>query len=132
MMKHRPNHITFCFRQFILFIAGVAAVILLAGAASAQSSVEKIETSQQVAKPVDSAARASDAVMKPKAAVQTGEPGQIVGAYAYSSSIEIGYRFVDDRGSHDRFRSDLNLRDGLRVLDYQFDARAINGHGALF
>lgn len=70
--------------------------------------------------------------MQPKATGQSSEPGHNASAYAISSSIEVGYHFVDDRGSHDRFRSELNLRDGLRLLDYQFDARAINGRGALF
>src|SRR5262245_31476773 len=128
-MKLRPNYATFCFHQLI---AGIIVVVLFAGGAGAQSNVEKIETSQQAGQPADSAARARDALMQPKAAGQSSEPGHNASAYAISSSIEVGYRFVDDRGSHDRFRSELNLRDGLRLLDYQFDARAINGRGALF
>jgi len=119
-------------RWIVKFLAGVAAVVFLTGGAHAQSSVEKIETSQQATQPVDSAGRASDAVLKPEAKPQSSEPGQYAGAYAFSSSIELGYRFVAERGSRDRFRSDLNLRDGLRLLDYQFDARSINGRGALF
>ncbi len=114
---------------------GITALMALSsGGASiyAQSSVEKIETTQQAKQPIDSSIRARDAVLKPAEKQSPAETGRMAGDYSWTSSIEIGYRFVDTEGSRDKFLSDLYLKDGLRLLDFQMDARSISGRGALF
>jgi hypothetical protein len=98
----------------------------------AQSSVEKSQTTQQAKQPEDELATARAAVAKPNEKVEKPDTGRIVGNYTTSSSIEVGYRWVDVNGNADRYRSDINVRDGLRVLDFSFDARSIDGNGALF
>ncbi|HKX27153.1 MAG TPA: hypothetical protein VJ302_05625, partial [Blastocatellia bacterium] len=98
----------------------------------AQSSVERLETTQEVKRPVDSSIRARDAVQKPEEKQTAAETGRVIGDYSWASSMELGYRSVETGGSRDKFLSDLYLRDGLRVLDFQMDARSISGHGTLF
>jgi hypothetical protein len=130
-MSIRLKHLSF---SIYLSRIGIAALVALTSWASvyAQSSVEKIETSQQAGQPTDSTALARDAVLKPGQKPAPAETGRVIGDYSWSSSIEIGYRFVDTEGSRDKFLSDLYLKDGLRVLDFQMDARSISGRGGLF
>jgi hypothetical protein len=113
---------------FMTLLVMVAADSPTAG----QSSVEKIETSQQAKNPIDSSIRAREAVQKPNDTQTPAETGRVAGDYSWSSSMEVGYRFVDSGGSRDKFLSDLYLKDGLRLLDFQADARSVSGHGALF
>jgi hypothetical protein len=114
---------------------GIAVLFLLTGGGAtiyAQGSVERIETTQQAKQPIDSSIRARDAVLKPAEKQVPAETGRVAGDYSWSSSIELGYRFVDTDGSRDKFLSDLYLKDGFRVLDLQMDARSISGQGGLF
>jgi hypothetical protein len=98
----------------------------------AQSSVEKSKTTQQTKQPEDELATARAAVAKPNEKPDKPDTGRITGNYAVRSSIELGYRWVDVNGNQDRYRSDVNVRDGFRVLDFSMDARSIDGNGALF
>src|SRR5262249_58436469 len=54
------------------------------------------------------------------------------GVYSTTTTFEIGHRFVDTDGSRDRYLSDVNVRDGWRVLEYSTDMRAQPGSGLLF
>lgn len=116
--------------------AGVAAFASLNSPASisfAQSSVEKSETSQQARAPESELERARTLVTKPtEPKPQAPETGRIWGSYSTTSSLELGYRFVDTDGSINRYLSEINVRDGLRVLDYSLDMRARPGEGLLF
>ncbi|MDX2032484.1 MAG: hypothetical protein SF339_17545 [Blastocatellia bacterium] len=98
----------------------------------AQSSVEKSETSQQAKEPENELERAKAAVAKPNEPKIKPETGRQWGIYSTTSSIEIGHRFVDTKGSRDRYLSDVNVRDGFRVLEYSLDMRARPGTGILF
>lgn len=98
----------------------------------AQRSVEKLETSQQAKQPEDELARARAAVAKPGDKPEAPETGRIVGNYSMVSTIEVGYRWEDTKGNRNRFLSEVNVRDGWRLLDFAFDARSINSDGALF
>jgi hypothetical protein len=98
----------------------------------AQSSVEKSPTTQQAKQPEDELAAARAAVAKPSEKPEKPETGRVTGNYLINSSIEVGYRWVDVNGNVNRYYSDVNVRDGLRVLDFSLDARSINGEGALF
>lgn len=111
---------------FVLIVTGFGRAVL------AQGSVEKIETTQEASKPVDSSKLARDAVLNPGTKQAPNETGRIIGDYSVTTALELGYRFIDAKGSNDKFRSDLNLRDGLRVLDFQFDSRSISGQGLLY
>ncbi|MBO0723801.1 MAG: hypothetical protein J2P41_23450, partial [Blastocatellia bacterium] len=115
-------------------IVAPALVVVLGDLAMvrAQSSVERIETSQQAAQPVDSSIRAREAVQKPGEKQTPEETGRVAGGYSWSSSMEIGYRFVETGGSRDKFLSDLYLKDGARLLDFQMDARSLSETGGLF
>ena len=109
-------------------------LMLVAGRFSvvAQGSVEKAETSQQAQQRVDELERARLAVAKPGERQEAPRTGRIMGDYSVTSSLEVGYRTVDTSGSRDKYLSDINVRDGFRVLDYSFDSRSINGHGLLY
>ncbi|MBI3649613.1 MAG: hypothetical protein HY231_01035 [Acidobacteria bacterium] len=98
----------------------------------AQSSVEKSKTTQQSNQADDELVAARTAVAKPNDKPQTPDTGRMAGNYAVRSSIELGYRWVDVNGDVNRFTSDVNVREGFRVLDFSFDARSIDGNGALF
>jgi hypothetical protein len=115
---------------------GAAAVLLLLSTgpiAYAQSSVEKSETSQQAREPESELERAKAVVTKPnEPRPSPPETGRTWGVYSTTSSIEVGYRFVDTDGSRARYLSEVNVRDGLRLLDYSLDMRAQSGTGLLF
>jgi hypothetical protein len=96
-------------------------------------SVEKAETSQQNRQQEDELKLAREAVTKSGGEKpQPLETGRIFGDYTITSSMEMGYRFVDSNGSRAFFLSDVNVRDGWRLLDFSFDARSISGNGPLF
>ena len=112
------------------------AVVILGFAcsiANAQSSVEKSETSQQVRSGESELERAKAIVTKPgENKPVKPETGRTWGPYSTTTTFEIGYRFVDTDGSYDRYKSDVNVLDGLRVLDYSTDMRAKPGTGLVF
>ena len=58
--------------------------------------------------------------------------GDEVGGYNITNSVEVGYRFVDAAGSVERYRSDVNFGNGVRVLSSQLAAYAREGKGSLF
>lgn len=98
----------------------------------AQSTVEKSKTTQQAKQPEDELAAARAAIAKPNEKPEKPDTGRISGNYIVNSSIEVGYRWVDVNGDVNRYDSDVNVREGLRLLDFSFDARSIDGNGALF
>src|SRR5215510_4315251 len=116
--------------------AGVLACALLTlfgAAADAQSSVEKSETGQQARAQESELDRARSIVTKPgENKPSKPETGRVWGVYSTTTTFEIGHRFVDTDGSRDRYLSEINVRDGLRVLDYSLDMRARPGEGLLF
>jgi hypothetical protein len=105
----------------------------LGAVAVAQGSVEKSETGQQAREAESELERAKAIVAKPgeNKAVKP-ETGRTWGVYSTTTSFELGHRFVDTDGSYDRYRSDVNVRDGFRVLEYSTDMRARPGTGLLF
>src|SRR5919109_594417 len=64
----------------------------------AQSSVERIETTQEARQPIDSSIRAREAVQKPNETQVPSETGRVSGGYSWTSAMEIGHRFVGNRG----------------------------------
>ncbi|MFN7944537.1 MAG: hypothetical protein U0Z53_04245 [Blastocatellia bacterium] len=121
-------------RLFRPCAGAVALALLLSGGmlTLAQSSVEKSETTQDTKKQDDELALARAAVAKPGEKPAPPETGRIIGLYSVQSTIELGYRFEDTKGSRDSFLSQINVRDGFRVLEYSLDSRSINGSGLLY
>ncbi|MCI0523960.1 MAG: hypothetical protein L0Y75_01745 [Acidobacteria bacterium] len=111
----------------------LALLISFGAVVFAQRSVEKGETSQQAREPESELDRAKAIVTKPvdNKSVKP-ETGRTWGVYSTTTTFEIGHRFVDTDGSHDRYLSDVNVRDGFRVLEYSTDMRAQPGAGLLF
>ncbi|MCB1025165.1 MAG: hypothetical protein KDB79_12285, partial [Acidobacteria bacterium] len=54
------------------------------------------------------------------------------GGYDIKSSVEIGVRGLKVDGSENKFRSDLNYRNGVRLFDSSFLATAKDGDGKPF
>jgi len=110
------------------------ALLLSFGAiAFAQSSVEKGETSQQARASESELDRARAIVTKPgENKPEKPETGRVWGVYSTTTTFEIGHRFVDTDGSLARYLSDVNVRDGFRLLEYSTDMRAQPGAGLLF
>jgi hypothetical protein len=52
--------------------------------------------------------------------------------YDVRSSIEIGYRWRDVNGNENKYRSDLNYRDGIRVFDSSFFIEKNKDTGGIF
>src|SRR5258708_18872229 len=62
-----------------------------------------------------------------------GKPrGEDIGDYNMTSSIETGYRFYTVAGNVGKYRSDVNFRNGLRVLGGSFTLNSKDGHGHYF
>ena len=118
----------------ILAGAAMSALLMTLGSgAFAQSSVEKSETSQQARAPESELERAKAIGAKPSENKPVKpETGRTWGVYSTTTTFEIGHRFVDTDGSRDRYLSDVNVRDGFRVLEYSTDMRAQPGAGLLF
>ena len=96
-------------------------------------SVEKAETSQQARGADSELERAKAIVAKPgENKPSKPETGGTWGPYSTTTSLELGYRFVDADGDRDRYLSDVNVRDGFRVLGYSLDMRARPGTALLF
>ncbi|MDQ3011283.1 MAG: hypothetical protein M3X11_11340, partial [Acidobacteriota bacterium] len=96
-------------------------------------SVEKVETSQQTREGDSELERAKAIVGNPKDNKPSkSETGRTWGIYSTTSTLELGYRFVDTKGSVGRYLSDVNVRDGFRVLESSLDMRAQPGTGVLF
>jgi hypothetical protein len=116
----------------VVFVLSLSFVLTNGLQVFAQSSVEKSQTTQQAKQPEDELATARAAVAKPGEKPEKPDTGRISGNYVIKSSIELGYRSVDVNGDVNRYYSDVNVRDGFRLLDFSFDARSIDGNGALF
>ena len=112
----------------------VFAIISIPGGVTvlAQSSVEKAETSKQVEQRVDELERARNAVAKPGDKQEPTKTGSMWGDYSVTSAIEVGYRTVDINGSRDKYLSDINIREGFRLLEYSLDPRSLTGNGPLY
>jgi len=54
------------------------------------------------------------------------------GAYTMSQSFELGYRFNAVDGNADRYRSDVNFGNGIRLLGSSLSLHSLEGHGKLF
>jgi hypothetical protein len=120
-------------RLFRPLATALAFALLTGTVCLAQSSVEKSETSQQAREPVNELERARIIVTKPNEPKPAPpETGRMWGTYLTTSSMEVGYRFIDDKGNTDRFRSEANLRDGFRLLEYSMEMRSAPGTGILF
>ena len=52
--------------------------------------------------------------------------------YNITNSFEAGYRFADVFGNDGKYRSDVNYRNGIRLLSSSFSANSKDGHGGLF
>jgi len=103
------------------------------GALAFAQSVEKVETSQQAREADSELERAKAIVGNPKDNKPAKpETGATWGVYSTTSTLELGYRFVDTNGSEGRYLSDVNVRDGFRVLESSIDMRAQPGTGILF
>src|SRR5262249_52271837 len=61
------------------------------------------------------------------------EPAETTwGNYAVRTDAELGWRWLELRGSREKYRSDLNLGRGPRLFGFNFDSRSLNSDGRLF
>src|SRR5215212_8185064 len=82
----------------------IAAVFIAFGSFVFAQTVEKVETSQQAREPDSELERAKAIVGNPKDNKPSKpETGSTWGIYSTTSSLELGYRFVDANGSVDRY-----------------------------
>ncbi|HLK46499.1 MAG TPA: hypothetical protein VKT49_00110 [Bryobacteraceae bacterium] len=58
--------------------------------------------------------------------------GQDVGNYNVTDSFETGYRFAEIGGDLGKYRSDVNFRNGIRLLGSSLTVDSKDGHGGLF
>ena len=58
--------------------------------------------------------------------------GENVGNYNYTNSFETGYRFALIDGNLGKYRSDVNYRNGIRLLSSGFGINSKDGHGRFF
>jgi hypothetical protein len=58
--------------------------------------------------------------------------GVNTGAYNVVQTWELGYRFATIGGDTDKYRSDINYRDGIRLLSSYLTVNSRDGHGRLF
>src|SRR5262245_30021177 len=133
MMKNRQQSICGWIFTFCAEVLVWSLLTSLGTVALAQSSIEKSETSQQAREPESELERARAIVAKPgENKPSKPETGRMWGVYSTTTTFEIGHRFVDTDGSRDRYLSDVNVRDGFRLLEYSTDMRAQPGAGLLF
>jgi hypothetical protein len=52
--------------------------------------------------------------------------------YNITNSFETGYRFAGISGNDGKYRSDVNYRNGVKLLSSGFSANSKDGHGGLF
>jgi hypothetical protein len=52
--------------------------------------------------------------------------------YNITNSFETGYRFAEVYGNDGKYRSDVNYRNGIRLLGSSFSANSKDGHGGFF
>jgi hypothetical protein len=130
-MQVNTQNIRSWLRLIFTGAATIAFVFINSSLAFAQS-VEKAETSQQAKQPENALELARAAVAKPGEKPKAPETGKILGDYSVTSSMEVGYRFENTRGNREKYLSDVNVRDGLRVFDYSLDMRSISGQSLLF
>jgi hypothetical protein len=114
----------------VMLAVGLA--LLLNVSSVCAQSVEKAETSQDAKKQEDELALARAAVRKPGEKREKPDTGRIVGGYAVQSSMELGFRAVGVGGNSDSYRSQINVREGFRVLEYSLDSRRVDGAGVLY
>jgi hypothetical protein len=127
-----PNNQKWLGQVAMVFALSLSLLTAGAGQALAQSTVEKLETTQQAKQPENEMKLARAATVKVTDPADKPDTGRVVGNYLLNSSIEMGYRWVEVGGNAERYRSDINVRDGFRVLDFSVDARSINPEGAWF
>lgn len=53
--------------------------------------------------------------------IEPNPKGERTGDYVLSQSFELGYRFADINGNREKYRSDVNFRNGLRLLSSSLD-----------
>src|SRR5689334_6026659 len=58
--------------------------------------------------------------------------GQDAGNYNVTNSFETGYRFAEIGGDLGKYRSDVNFRNGIRLLGSSLSVDSKDGHGGLF
>jgi hypothetical protein len=58
--------------------------------------------------------------------------GENVGEYNVVQSWELGYRFASVGGDDDKYRSDVNFHDGVRLLSSYLTVNSRDGHGRFF
>src|ERR1039457_2838181 len=64
---------------------------------------------------------------------QVGSPrGESTGNYNYTNSFETGYRWSLVGGDLGEYRSDVNFRNGLRLLGSSLSIDSKDGHGHYF
>jgi hypothetical protein len=95
--------------QRFIFLAAAAASFILAGNAIAQQTVAPTD-----GEPVGPAA------------------GETLASYNISQSWELGYRFASVGGDYGKYRSDVNYRDGVRLLSGSLLVHSLEGHGKWF
>jgi hypothetical protein len=100
--------------------------------AKPDSKTSRSESKQDASNPENSAATPGE--LTPQATANQKPTPDVTGTggYTVNSSAEFGYRFTGVDGSLDKFKSDLNYQDGMRLLSSDFLARAPAGAGTLF
>ena len=69
----------------------------------------------------------------PTTGERVGPPrGENKGDYNIVQSWEFGYRFASLGGNQDKYRSDVNYRDGIRLLNSNLTVNSKDGHGKWF
>ncbi len=64
---------------------------------------------------------------------QVGTPGgDTYAKYNISQSWELGYRFAEIGGDDGKYRSDVNYRNGIRLLSSSLAIHSLEGHGNWF
>lgn len=77
-------------------------------------------------------AAAAQPVIAPTQAPVGSPRGQDAGSYNVVHSFETGYRFRSVGGSLDKYRSDVNFGNGIRLLGGNLSVHSKEGHGAWF